>query len=110
MAARAYKQWTELEDEHLRKVIGTQTAESIGKTLGRTGKSVSERIRILGLDGTLKGEAKVTAKLTEKDVEICRILNDYGYKISDMRRFGSAVTEAGYMTLKDIIDGRTWKS
>lgn len=79
--------WSREEDMLLRKLAGTMPAEQIGMILGRPKNGVHHRIKHLGLDGRLHGEAHWNAKMDNLTAGMVGALNDAGYTPSEIHRF-----------------------
>ena len=74
-----YPPWTEAEDELLKKYAGVKSAVEIGQIIGRPKGGVHHRIKKLGLDGRLMGEAHHAFVGTALRRSMILTLYDAGY-------------------------------
>lgn len=70
--------WTDAEVQFLRANAHRLKAKDIGVALGRTGRSVSGKSRLLGLDAVKRGKYNWSCTISDEDIELCRQLHDEG--------------------------------
>lgn len=101
------KPWSKEDDAMLRELVGTMTAESIGKILGRTQRAVWKRVEKLELNGRLHGERHWNAKLSNLQAAMIGALHDAGFTTNEIHGALSRPLEVSLQTTYEICSGRT---
>ena len=93
--------WTEKEDAIIRELAGVVSAREIASQLpGRSTQSVGRRIRALGLDGRLYGQAHHNAKIDNLQRSMIITLKEAGFTATEIKKaFGLTITRS---TINDI--------
>lgn len=93
--------WTEKEDTVIRELAGKVSAGIIAAQLPkRSAQAVGRRLRALGLDGRLYGQAHHNAKIDNLQRSMIITLKGAGYTATEIKQaFGLTITRS---TINDI--------
>lgn len=79
--------WTEAEDRVVRELAGRVPAGAIADRLpNRSARAVGRRLRALGLDGRLYGEAHQNARTSNLQRAMIITLKQSGYTATEIKR------------------------
>ena len=97
--------WTEKEDTVIRELAGKVSAGAIAAQLPkRSAQSVGRRIRALGLDGRLYGQAHHNAKASNLQRAMIITLRQSGFTATEIKRaFNLEITRS---TINDMTGRR----
>ena len=97
--------WTEKEDTVIRELAGKVSAGTIAAQLPRrSAQAVGRRLRALGLDGRLYGQAHHKAKVSNLQRAMIITLRQSGFTATEIKRaFGLTITRS---TINDMAGRR----
>ena len=97
--------WSAVEDEILKIFVGKKTADDISALLGRSRNGVHNRVRILKLDGVIRGQDHWAAQFKDVQVAMIRALHDAGFAPHEIHK--QCFPNLNYNAVLDIINSYT---